>query len=161
MQQDNGGGPVDVGGPAAWFEVVRFVEQPLGPGPLNDGRCLSRRLQLGGKWIEEVVTRSGGEGVPATWDDEVTYGLYEGDGEGPGQPLRLEVMAAWEAFQSAARLGAGRVRPGPCPLCRVVAVLPLVGGLQGGSAGSTHLCHPVLGGCGRGLRADVVARPLQ
>jgi len=157
----NGGGPVDVGGPTAWFQVVRFVEQPLGPGPLSDGRCLSRRLQLGARWIEETVTRSDGTGLPVMWDDEVTYGLHEGDGEAPGVALRHEEMRAWEAFQSAARLGAGRVRPGPCPLCRVAAVLPLVATLQGGPDGTTHLCHPVLGGCGRGLRANVGARPLQ
>jgi hypothetical protein len=42
-----------------------------------------------------------------------------------------------------------------CPLCRAQAVLPLDSETRKGQPdGTTHVCHPVLGGCNHGFTRE-------
>lgn len=47
-----------------------------------------------------------------------------------------------------------------CPLCSAVAIVPLTPRLLlQQKDGTTHVCHPELGGCGHGARLAVIIQP--
>lgn len=50
-------------------------------------------------------------------------------------------------------------RPFKCPKCGVVAVLPLdAASLAEQPDATTHVCHPLLGGCNHGFERTVILR---